>query len=144
MSRPRSASAGNGRATPSGARRRLFKIRSMLLHVLTLIEQKGLSDQVDMRKVMQTVEEQNGMPVDITRERGTPENGASASPTIELHPAGGGGAGPGLPNYANWGWVVTWRPRRRAAPTVRGGSAAARPSASPCLTPILFRWASLL
>ena len=44
-----------------------FKIRSMLLHVMSLIEQKGLTDQVDMRKVLQTVEEQTGMPMDITR-----------------------------------------------------------------------------
>ena len=44
-----------------------FKIRSMILHVLTLLEQRGLADQVNMRKVMQAVEEQNGLPVDITR-----------------------------------------------------------------------------
>ena len=44
-----------------------FKIRSMLLHVMSLIEQKGLTNQVDMRKVLQVVEEQTGMPMDITR-----------------------------------------------------------------------------
>jgi L,D-transpeptidase ErfK/SrfK len=44
-----------------------FKIRSMILHVLTLLEQRGLADQVNMRKVMQAVEEQNGLAVDITR-----------------------------------------------------------------------------
>lgn len=44
-----------------------FKIRSMLLHVLGMIEQQGLSDQVDMRKVLQVVEEQTGMPMDVTR-----------------------------------------------------------------------------
>lgn len=44
-----------------------FKIRSMILHVLGMLEQRGLADQVDMQKVMQTVEEQNGMPVDITK-----------------------------------------------------------------------------
>ncbi len=44
-----------------------FKIRSMILHVLTMLEQRGLADQVDMRKVMQTVEEQDGMPVDVTK-----------------------------------------------------------------------------
>ncbi|MFA5111288.1 MAG: L,D-transpeptidase family protein [Desulfobaccales bacterium] len=44
-----------------------FKIRSMILHVLSLLEQRGLADQVDTQKVMQTVEEQNGMPVDITK-----------------------------------------------------------------------------
>ena len=47
-----------------------FKIRSMILHVMNLIEQQGLSDQVDMRKVLQTVEEQTGMPMDITGGRG--------------------------------------------------------------------------
>ena len=44
-----------------------FKIRSMILHVLNMLEQRGLTDQVDLQKVMQTVEEQTGMPVDITR-----------------------------------------------------------------------------
>jgi L,D-transpeptidase ErfK/SrfK len=44
-----------------------FKIRSMILHVLNMLEQRGLADQVNMRKVMQAVEEQNGMPLDITR-----------------------------------------------------------------------------
>lgn len=44
-----------------------FKIRSMILHVLGMIEQRGLADQVDTQKVMQTVEEQTGMPVDITK-----------------------------------------------------------------------------
>jgi L,D-transpeptidase ErfK/SrfK len=43
-----------------------FKIRSMILHVLNLLEQRGLADQVDMGKVMQTVEEQTGAPVDIS------------------------------------------------------------------------------
>lgn len=47
-----------------------FKIRSMLLHVLNLIERQGLSDQVEMRKVLQTVEEQTGMPIDVTRGAG--------------------------------------------------------------------------
>jgi L,D-transpeptidase ErfK/SrfK len=44
-----------------------FKIRSMILHVLNMLEQRGLADQVNMRKVMQAVEEQNGMPLDVTR-----------------------------------------------------------------------------
>jgi L,D-transpeptidase ErfK/SrfK len=44
-----------------------FKIRSMILHVLNLLEQRGLADQVNVRKVMQAVEEQNGLPVDVTR-----------------------------------------------------------------------------
>jgi hypothetical protein len=39
----------------------------MILHVLTLLEQRSLTDQVNLRKVMQAVEEQNGLPVDITR-----------------------------------------------------------------------------
>ena len=40
--------------------------------------------------------------------------------------------------------VVIWRPKRPAAPTARGGLAAARPSASLCPTPILSRLASRL
>jgi len=44
-----------------------FKIRSMILHVLNMLEQRSLADQVNMRKVMQAVEEQNGLPVDISR-----------------------------------------------------------------------------
>ena len=44
-----------------------FKIRSMILHVLNMLEQRGLADKVDTQKVMQTVEEQTGMPVDITK-----------------------------------------------------------------------------
>jgi L,D-transpeptidase ErfK/SrfK len=47
-----------------------YKIRSMILHVLNLLEQRGLADQVDMRRVMQTVEEQDGMPVDVTKSAG--------------------------------------------------------------------------
>jgi L,D-transpeptidase ErfK/SrfK len=45
-----------------------FKIPSMILHVLNMIEQRGLADQVDMSKVMQTVEEHYGNPVDITKQ----------------------------------------------------------------------------
>jgi L,D-transpeptidase ErfK/SrfK len=44
-----------------------FKIRSMILHVLNMLEQRGLTDQVDMRKVLQTVEEQTGMPMDVSK-----------------------------------------------------------------------------
>ncbi len=44
-----------------------FKIQSMILHVLNMLEQRGLADQVNMRKVMQAVEEQNDLPIDITR-----------------------------------------------------------------------------
>jgi L,D-transpeptidase ErfK/SrfK len=44
-----------------------FKIPSMILHVLNMLEQRGLADQVDTEKVLQTVEEQTGMPVDVTK-----------------------------------------------------------------------------
>ena len=47
-----------------------FRIRSMVFHVLNLIENRGLSAYVDMRKVMRTAEEQNGMPVDVTKSSG--------------------------------------------------------------------------
>jgi L,D-transpeptidase ErfK/SrfK len=47
-----------------------FKIRSMLLHVLNMLEQRGLADQVNMTKVMQAVEEQTGRPVDISASGG--------------------------------------------------------------------------
>ena len=47
-----------------------FKIRSMILHVLNMMEQRGLADQVDTQKVMQTVEEQTGMPMDVTKKNG--------------------------------------------------------------------------
>lgn len=47
-----------------------FKIRSMTLHVLKMLEQRGLMDKVDTQKVLQTVEEQTGMPVDITKRGG--------------------------------------------------------------------------
>lgn len=57
-----------------------FKIRSMLLHVLSMIERQGLSNQVDMRKVLQTVEEQTGMPMDITR-------GAESSGGLTMNPS---------------------------------------------------------
>lgn len=44
-----------------------YKIRSMLLHVLNMLESRGLMEQVDLRRVMQVVEEANGMPVEITK-----------------------------------------------------------------------------
>jgi L,D-transpeptidase ErfK/SrfK len=44
-----------------------FKIRSMILHVLTMLEQRGLTDKVEMRRVLQVVEEQTGMAVEITK-----------------------------------------------------------------------------
>jgi len=49
-----------------------FKIRSMLLHVLSLLERRGLTDQVNLTKVLQTVEEQTGVPIDISRGSGSP------------------------------------------------------------------------
>jgi L,D-transpeptidase ErfK/SrfK len=55
-----------------------FKIRSMILHVLKMLEQRGLAEQVDTQKVMQTVEEQTGMPVDVTKIAGS-TGGATAS-----------------------------------------------------------------
>jgi L,D-transpeptidase ErfK/SrfK len=53
-----------------------FKIPSMILHVLNMLEQRGLADQVDMRRVMQVVEEHYGNPVDVTR--GAPGTGGLA------------------------------------------------------------------
>lgn len=44
-----------------------FKIRSMIFHVLSLLESRGLSGLVNMERVMQTVEEHTGMPIDVTR-----------------------------------------------------------------------------
>jgi len=55
-----------------------FKIRSMILHVLNMLEQRGLAEQVDTQKVMQTVEEQTGMPVDVTKITGS-SGGATTS-----------------------------------------------------------------
>jgi L,D-transpeptidase ErfK/SrfK len=56
-----------------------FKIRSMLLHVLNMVEQRGLADRVDTQKVMQTVEEQTGMPVDVTKTAGSPGGTTTSS-----------------------------------------------------------------
>ena len=44
-----------------------FKIRSMIFHVLGLLESRGLSGMVNMQRVMQTVEERTGMPIDISQ-----------------------------------------------------------------------------
>ncbi len=44
-----------------------FKIRSMIFHVLNLLESRGLTGLVNMERVMQTVEESTGMPMDISR-----------------------------------------------------------------------------
>jgi L,D-transpeptidase ErfK/SrfK len=48
-----------------------FRIRSMIFHVLGLLESQGLTGQVNMEKVMQTVEEHTGMPIDISRGQGS-------------------------------------------------------------------------
>ncbi len=47
-----------------------MKIPSMFLHVMKLLENKGLMDQVDMRRVVQAVEERTGAPLDVTRRSG--------------------------------------------------------------------------
>ena len=39
----------------------------MILHVLSLLEKRGLASRVDMQRVLQAVEEQNGVAVDITK-----------------------------------------------------------------------------
>ncbi|MGB8993077.1 MAG: L,D-transpeptidase family protein [Desulfobaccales bacterium] len=57
-----------------------FKIPSMILHVLNMLEQRGLADQVDTQKVMQTVEEQTGMPVDVTKKGAGLGAAAAGSP----------------------------------------------------------------
>jgi L,D-transpeptidase ErfK/SrfK len=45
-----------------------FKIPSMLFHVLSLLESRGLMGAVNPTKVMQTVEEHTGMPMDVSRD----------------------------------------------------------------------------
>jgi L,D-transpeptidase ErfK/SrfK len=57
----------NGRIYLSVSEDYYFKIRSMIFHVLNLLESRGIASQVNMEKVMQTVEEHTGMPIDITR-----------------------------------------------------------------------------
>jgi hypothetical protein len=44
-----------------------FKIRSMIFHVLSMLESRGLTGLVNMQRVMQTVEERTGMPIDVSR-----------------------------------------------------------------------------
>jgi L,D-transpeptidase ErfK/SrfK len=44
-----------------------FKIRSMIFYVLSLLDSRGVASRVNMEKVMQTVEEHTGMPIDVTR-----------------------------------------------------------------------------
>lgn len=60
----------NGRIYLSVNEDYYFKIRSMIFHVLSLLESHGLTDKVNMEKVMQTVEEKTGMPIDVTRGQG--------------------------------------------------------------------------
>jgi len=57
----------NGRIYLSVSEDYYFKIRSMIFHVLSLLESRGLLGSVNMEKVMQTVEEHTGMPIDISR-----------------------------------------------------------------------------
>ncbi len=44
-----------------------YRIRSMIFHVLSMLESRGLTGLVNMQRVMQTVEERTGMPIDISR-----------------------------------------------------------------------------
>jgi L,D-transpeptidase ErfK/SrfK len=60
----------NGRIYLSVSEDYYFKIRSMIFHVLSLLESHGLTGKVNMEKVMQTVEEQTGMPIDVTGGQG--------------------------------------------------------------------------
>ena len=60
----------NGRIYLSVSEDYYFKIPSMILHVLGLIESRGLTGKVNMEKVMQTVEEHTGMPIDVTGGQG--------------------------------------------------------------------------
>jgi len=57
----------NGRVYLSVHEDYYFKIRSMIFHALGLLESRGLTGQVNMEKVMQTVEEHTGMPIDVSR-----------------------------------------------------------------------------
>jgi hypothetical protein len=43
----------------------------MIFYVLSMLEQRGRSNQVNMLRVMQTVEEQTGMPIDVTKTPGS-------------------------------------------------------------------------
>jgi L,D-transpeptidase ErfK/SrfK len=58
----------NGRVFLSVHEDYYYKIRSMIFHVLSLLESRGLTGLVNMPRVMQAVEEHNGMPMDISRE----------------------------------------------------------------------------
>lgn len=44
-----------------------FRIRSMIFHVLSLLESRGLANLVNMQRVMQAVEEQTGVTMDISQ-----------------------------------------------------------------------------
>ncbi len=56
----------NGRIYLSVHEDYYFRIRSMIFHVLSLLESRGLIGQVNMNRVMQTVEEQTGAVMDIS------------------------------------------------------------------------------
>ena len=57
----------NGRIFLSVHEDYYYKIRSMIFHVLNLLESRGLTGLVNMQRVMQAVEERTGMPMDISR-----------------------------------------------------------------------------
>jgi L,D-transpeptidase ErfK/SrfK len=61
----------NGRIYLSVHEDYYFKIRSMIFHVLSLLDSRGLTGQVNMERVMQTVEEHTGMPIDVSRGQGS-------------------------------------------------------------------------
>ncbi|MGQ9687295.1 MAG: L,D-transpeptidase family protein [Desulfobaccales bacterium] len=58
----------NGRVYLSVHEDYYFKIRSMIFHVLGMLESRGLTGLVNMLRVMQAVEEQNGVAMDISQE----------------------------------------------------------------------------
>jgi L,D-transpeptidase ErfK/SrfK len=60
----------NGRVFLSVHEDYYYKIRSMIFHVLSMLESRGLTGLVNMQRVMQTVEERTGMPIDISRGEG--------------------------------------------------------------------------
>ena len=60
----------NGRIYLSVHEDYYYRIRSMIFHVLSMLESRGLTGLVNMQRVMQTVEERTGMPIDITRGQG--------------------------------------------------------------------------
>jgi L,D-transpeptidase ErfK/SrfK len=57
----------NGRVYLSVHEDYYFRIRSMIFHVLSLLESRGLTGLVNLTRVMQAVEEQTGVAMDISR-----------------------------------------------------------------------------